>query len=88
VHRMHGWIGRKDRDDVAIDAVVHRDDGSKENVTLTNLSPDGCRIDSDGDFRIGESLQIAIPSMGQMNAQIRWALPGSAGARFLSKPGA
>jgi hypothetical protein len=88
VHRMHGWIGRKDRDEVAIDAVVHRDDGSKESVTLTNLSPDGCRIDSDGDFRIGERLQIAVPSMGQMNAQIRWALPGSAGARFLPSPGA
>ncbi len=82
--RMHGWIGRKDRDDVAIDAVVHRGDGSKKSVALSNLSPEGCRIDSDGDFRIGERLQIAIPSMGQLNAQIRWALPGSAGARFLS----
>ncbi|HEX3676899.1 MAG TPA: PilZ domain-containing protein [Sphingomicrobium sp.] len=85
MHRMHGWIGRKDRDEVAIDAVVHRDDGSKQGVILSNLSPDGCRIESDGDFRIGERLQIAIPSIGQLNAQIRWALPGSAGARFLQR---
>jgi PilZ domain-containing protein len=83
VHRMHGWIGRKDRDDVAIDAVVHRDDGSENSVTLRNLSPDGCRIESDDDFRIGERLKIAIPTLGQLNAQVRWALPGSAGARFL-----
>jgi hypothetical protein len=82
---MHGWIGRKDRDEVAIDAVVHRDDGSKRGVILSNLSPDGCRIESDGDFRIGERLQIAIPSIGQLNAQIRWALPGSAGVRFLQR---
>ena len=85
MHRLHGWIGRRDRDEVAIDAVVHRDDGSKESVTLTNLSPDGCRIESNGDFRIGERLQIAIPRIGQLNAQIRWALPGSAGARFFQQ---
>jgi hypothetical protein len=82
---MHGWIGRKDRDGVAIDAVVHRGDGSKKNVTLSNLSPDGCRIESDGDFRIGEHVRIAIPSMGKMSAQVRWALPGSAGAKFLTR---
>ena len=82
---MHGWIGRKDRDEVAIDAVVHRNDGSKKRVVLSNLSPDGCRIESDSDFRIGEHLKIAIPSKGQFNAQVRWALPGSAGARFLAQ---
>ena len=80
---MHGWIGRKDRDEVAIDAVVHRNDGSKRKVVLTNLSPDGCRIECDSDFRIGEHFKIAIPRKGQLNAQVRWALPGSAGARFL-----
>jgi PilZ domain-containing protein len=84
VHRLHGWIGRKDRDEVAIDAVVHRDDGSRKRVTLSNLSPDGCRIESDTDFRIGEHLRIAIPSRGQLKAQVRWALPGSAGARFVA----
>lgn len=88
MHRMHGWIGRKDRGEVAINAVVHRDDGSRQSVTLSNLSSDGCRIESDGDFRIGERLQIAVPGMGQLNAQIRWALPGSAGARFLAQPDA
>jgi len=82
---MHGWIGRKDRDEVAIDAVVHRDDGSKRSVTLSNLSPEGCQIESEGQFRIGERLQIAIPRVGQLDAQVRWALPGSAGARFLEQ---
>jgi hypothetical protein len=79
---MHGWIGRKDRERVEIDAVIHRGDGTEEPVRLSNVSEDGCRIESDGHFRIGERLQIAIPKMGHMNAQVRWALPGSAGARF------
>lgn len=81
---MHGWIGRKDRDSVAIDAVVHRNDGSKKGVTLSNLSTDGCRIESDGDFRIGEKVRIAIPAIGKLKAQVRWALPGSAGAKFIA----
>ena len=83
MYRVHGWTGRKDRHPVAIDAVVHRNDGSKSPVKLTNFSDEGCRIEADDEFRIGERLQIAIPRMGQVKAQVRWALPGSAGAKFL-----
>jgi PilZ domain len=83
MQRVHGWVGRKDRHPVAIDAVVHRANGSKLPVTLTNLSDEGCRIEGTEEFRIGERLQIAIPRMGQVKAQVRWSLPGSAGAKFL-----
>jgi hypothetical protein len=85
MRRMHGWVGRKDREAVEIEAVVHRDDGSKARVTLSNFSSEGCRIEAHGDFRIGEHLEIAIPAMGQVKAQVRWALPGSAGARFIAE---
>ena len=85
MQRAHGWVGRKDRHPVEIDAVVHRNDGSKQEVKLSNLSDEGCRMDSEGHFEIGERLQIAIPRMGQIKAQVRWALPGSAGARFLAE---
>jgi len=85
VQRLHGWVGRKDRDVVEIDATVHRSDGSKKPVILTDFSEEGCRIETEDDFLIGERLQIAIPRMGQVKAQIRWALPGSAGARFLAE---
>ncbi|HEY8592907.1 MAG TPA: PilZ domain-containing protein [Sphingomicrobium sp.] len=82
---MHGWVGRRDRQDVEIEAVVHRVDGSKSPVKLSNFSDEGCRLESDRDFRIGERLEIAIPRMGQVKAQVRWALPGSAGAQFLAE---
>jgi len=85
VERMHGSVGRKDRHPVVVDAVVHRTDGTKSPVRLTNFSDDGCRIEADLNFRIGERLAIAIPRMGQMKAQVRWALPGRAGARFLAE---
>lgn len=85
MQRLQGWIGRKDRHQVEIDAVIHRDDGTNAQVKLTNLSDEGCRIDSERDFLIGERLRIAIPRMGQIKAQVRWALPGAAGARFLAE---
>jgi hypothetical protein len=80
---MHGWIGRKDRQRVQIDAVVQRGDGREQPVRLTNVSDEGCRIETESDFRIGERLEIAIPKMGQLKAQVRWALPGIAGAMFV-----
>lgn len=83
MQRMHGWIGRKDRDAVEMEAVVHRGDGSTQAVRLTNVSREGCRIEAGENFRIGEWLEIAIPSIGEVKAQVRWALPGSAGAKFV-----
>lgn len=85
MQRLHGWIGRKDRHNVAIDAVVHRTNGRKSSVKLTDFSDEGCRIEAGEEFQIGERVQIAIPRMGQVKAQVRWALPGSAGARFLAE---
>ena len=85
MERVHGWIGRKDRHTVVVDAVIHRTDGSKSPVRRSNFSDDGCRIEAATEFRIGERLQIAIPRMGQMKAQIRWALVGSAGAKFVAE---
>jgi hypothetical protein len=83
MQRMHGWIGRKDRQPVAVDAVVHRADGTSAAVKLSNVSDEGCRIETGDDLRIGEQVEIAIPEFGQLKAQVRWALAGSAGAKFL-----
>ncbi|HEY8434933.1 MAG TPA: PilZ domain-containing protein [Sphingomicrobium sp.] len=85
MQRAQAWARRKDRHPVEIDAVVHRADGRKEPVTLSNFSDEGCRIESDGDFHVGERLQIAIPRMGHIKAQVRWSTPGSVGARFVAE---
>ena len=85
--REHGWIGRKDRHPVTVDAIVYRADDGQVAVTLADISDEGCRIESNEHFRIGEHVEIDIPDMGRMKAQIRWALPDSAGARFLSDDG-
>ena len=83
MERVQDREGRKERHSVAVDAVVHRADGTKSPARLTNFSDDGCCIEADADFRVGERLQIAIPRMGQVKAQVRWTDVGSAGAKFV-----
>lgn len=83
MNRVHDWVGRKDRNDVSVDATVLRADGKSIAVTLTNVSDGGCCLRSDEPFRIGEHIGIALPRMGSVRAQVRWALPGAAGAQFL-----
>ena len=85
MQRLHGWVGRKDRNPVELDAVVHRADGAEVRVKLTDFSDEGCRIEAGEQFLIGELVRIALPRMGQVKAQIRWALPGSAGTRFITE---
>jgi hypothetical protein len=82
---QRGKSGRRERHPVEIDAVLHRTDGTKSPVRLTNFSDQGCRIESDEKLRVGERLAIAIPRMGQVKAQVRWSATGSAGARFVAE---
>jgi hypothetical protein len=82
MNRGQGWIGRKDRNPVAVHAMVLRSDGEQVSVKLTNISSEGCCLESDENFRIGEHVSIALPRMGDVRAQVRWALPGAAGTKF------
>ena len=83
MERLQSWVGRKDRHETVVDAVVLRTDGTKAPARLTNFSDEGCRIEAQTEFRIGERLLIAIPRMGHMKAQVRWTVPGGAGAKFV-----
>lgn len=85
MERMQGWIGRQDRFPVEVDAVVHRADGSQSAALVSNISNEGCRLDGTDHFRIGELLTIAIPRIGRVKAQVRWALFGSAGTKFIEE---
>lgn len=76
---------RRVRFPVEIEAVVHRTDGSKLAARVTDSSDHGCRIETEHSFHIGERVQIAVPRMGSVRAQVRWALPGAAGTRFLTE---
>lgn len=80
--REPGWTPRNDRKQVDLAAFVHRGDHSPLPVMVTDLTEEGCRIAADVTLRIGEQIRLEIPQLGYLNAQIRWAMAGEAGARF------
>ncbi|HZU52151.1 MAG TPA: PilZ domain-containing protein, partial [Sphingomicrobium sp.] len=60
-----------------------REDGSEVPVTVTDLSDEGCRVEcAEPVLRIGEWIEVNVPSEGELKAQVRWALGGSAGVKF------
>jgi hypothetical protein len=80
--REPGWTPRNDRRSVDLAAFVHRDQCPPLAVMVTDLTEQGCRISAEETLQIGEQIQLEIPRLGYLNAQIRWALDGEAGARF------
>lgn len=75
------WPDRRHRHNVAITAEVHYPDGHSRTATLLNLSLEGCRIQ--GWFRIGDILDLTLPKIGRVRGQVRWAVGGEAGIRFM-----
>jgi hypothetical protein len=76
------WPDRRRRHAVRLEAAVTRNDGSTVTSTVTDLSLDGCCLT--GSFIIGERIQVKIPRIGMLSAEIRWSFMDRAGARFIS----
>ena len=72
---------RRQRHRVQLEAELIHPDGSRTKTIVSNLSLEGCRIA--GWFLIGDTITVRIPKIGDMRGQVRWALGGLAGLRFL-----
>jgi hypothetical protein len=81
--REPGFIKRAPRVDTKFDAALIDSDGGRIPVVVTDLSREGCRLETDGSLKIGERVQIEVPKYGTFPAQIRWAVNNEAGAVFL-----
>ena len=81
--REPGQIKRSPRVDTRFKAKLVDSDGNEHNVQVTDISREGCRLETDGSLRIGEKVQIEVQKYGTYPAQIRWALGNEAGAVFL-----
>ncbi len=75
------WPERRQRHKVQLDAEVVRTDGSTVATIVSELSTEGCRVV--GWFRIGDPVTLRIPRIGEVRGQIRWAMNGLAGVRFV-----
>lgn len=82
--REPGFIKRAPRIDTNYQTSLTDSDGGKITVVVTDISRDGCRLETDGTLTIGEKVEIEVPRYGTYPAQIRWALGQEAGAVFLA----
>ena len=82
-------IPRTPRIDARHPAVLIASDGAEMDVTVTDLSNRGFRIEADQTLFIGENIMIGehvrlrVERYGDFPAQIRWALGCEAGGIFL-----
>ena len=79
--RVPGWIDRDAREEASFPAMVELPDGRRFQVTITNVSNAGCQLKTREMLPIGASVQLCVSGQ-KLPADVRWALPGSAGLRF------
>lgn len=77
------WVKRKDRRRVHVAAIAYLPDGSAVPVRVTDISYEGCKLETEAALPIGSKLKLALPRLGEICAQVRWSLQGTAGIRFL-----
>ncbi len=75
-----------DRSEPRID-VIHRTrltgaDGVDRLVTVVNVSARGLMVRVEGDHAEGQCVQIILPRVGKVAAQVRWSLGGRIGCRL------
>ena len=52
-------------------------------IIVSDVSYSGCRFSSGDAFKAGEIVELRIIKRGAIEAEIRWAAEGRAGARFI-----
>ena len=82
MRRRPGEVKRAKRVDVDHKGTLIDSDGGSCNVRVLDLSADGCRLETDGDLKIGEHVRLRVDRSGDYPAQVRWALGGEAGLQF------
>lgn len=62
-------------------ALAFRKDGVRSEVSVSDMSIGGLQIEG-ASFAENEKFRLVIPQRGEINARVRWAAPGIAGAQF------
>jgi hypothetical protein len=71
---------------VTLRAQATRNDGSVFDATLTDLSYEGCGLQSGSPLRVGEAVRLTVEHGGTIQATVRWAFGNKAGLLFLAEP--
>ncbi len=77
---------RRDRRPVTLAACATREDGSLIEMTITDLSYDGCKVLTAAALAAGERLSLSVLRRGALPATVRWCTDGKAGLAFDAEP--
>lgn len=89
LRQLHGQTdpapGRERRRPVALAGFGVRDDGKIFEISVVDLSYDGCKVETGESLPPGTQLRVSILGLGgALNAAVRWCKSGRAGLRFTS----
>lgn len=73
---------RAERRPVELDGYALLEDGTTTDVTLLDLSYDGCRIRPASDLSPGQRMRLSVSGRGAIDAEVRWSKAGIVGIAF------
>lgn len=74
---------RADADPVLLYGSLRLGDGQRLAVTITNVSPDGCKLDVSEMLPVGAVVELDVPDRMVMHANVRWSTQCRAGLQFV-----
>jgi len=75
-------LGCRERRPLNLAAYATRADGAHANITVVDLSSDGCGIISTVDLAAGERLELSVMGRGKVAGVVRWVDGARAGLSF------
>lgn len=79
-------IGRRERRAVTLHGFAVRKDGSAAAVRLTDVSNDGCGLETTAELEQNEHIELSVSGHGAIAASVRWCANGRAGVVFDAVP--
>ena len=73
---------------VALRAQASRGDGSTVEAVVTDLSFEGCRLQSQSALKAGEAIRLIVHDRGSLRATVQWVSGTKAGLLFIAEPAA
>jgi hypothetical protein len=68
---------------IAFEIWASRANGLEEKVVVTDISGDGCQLQTSAAFNVGEVITLHHDVLGKLTGEVRWASGGRAGLQFL-----
>ncbi|MEO8547244.1 MAG: PilZ domain-containing protein [Sphingomicrobium sp.] len=80
------YADRSERRPVNLHGFLALENGTTSEITVLDMSYEGCRIATTVELSAGQHVQLAVLRRGAIDANVRWAEDGQAGLVFAAEP--